>query len=304
MILAALAFMGFCTAIYLTLYETDVFTHVWEPFFGNGSHAILNSAVSHPFGIPDASLGAALYFLDFWLAFAGGPERWRTHPWFVLLNGATAASLGLAAVILLIIQPVAYNHYCTLCLFSAFISITLAGPTMEEVLAALQQLARQYTQPTERQLGEHRPSSDVEIRSAWDAQGIRLRHLIGAAIGLYLMASPAVLGLSEFARTDVRVTGPIVFFVSMLAVWPATRWFGRLNVFAGMWLIFGPILLEAPTEAILTEIAIGAILIALSYFAGDTASQIGSGWIGILGPGSELYEEGASKTEISQPGEA
>ena len=145
MILAALAFMGFCTAVYLTLYEVDLISSVWEPFFGNGSHVILNSAVSEPFGIPDASIGAALYFLDFWLAFAGGRERWRTHPWFVLMNGATAASLASAAVVLMIIQPVVYSHYCTLCLFSALISITIAGPTMDETLAALQQLARQYT---------------------------------------------------------------------------------------------------------------------------------------------------------------
>jgi hypothetical protein len=90
----------------------------------------------------------------------------------------------------------------------------------------------------------------------------------------------------------------------MLAVWPATRWLGRLNVFAGFWLMFGPIMLLMPTRVMVVDIVLGACLVALAYYAGDTSSQIGGGWVGILGRGSELPEEprpasGASHAEES-----
>ncbi len=291
LILAAMAFMGFGTAVYLTLYETGAISSVWEPFFGNGSQVILHSSLSDFLHIPDASLGAALYFFDGLLQFAGGEDRWKSHPWFVLLNGATTIGLGTAAVILLIVQPIAYGHYCTLCMFSAFISINLVGPVMEEVLAALQYLGRKYTEPTERQEEEFGPPSHADVKTGWQAEGIRLRFIIGIFIGLWLMASPAAIGFAGHARGDVRITGPIVFALSTLALWPATRWFGRLNGFAGAWLIFGPVILLAPTMVFLSEILIGAMLLAIAMFPGNTENQIGGGWIGILGRGSELSDE-------------
>jgi hypothetical protein len=82
-----------------------------------------------------------------------------------------------------------------------------------------------------------------------------------------------------------------------LAIWPATRWFGRLNMFTGFWLMLGPILLLAPLSVILMNIVIGAILVSLARFAGETSDQIGGGWIGILGPGSELPPEPSDRSQ-------
>jgi hypothetical protein len=42
----------------------------------------------------------------------------------------------------MIVQPVVVGAWCTLCLASAFVSLTLVGPGMEEMLAALQHLKR------------------------------------------------------------------------------------------------------------------------------------------------------------------
>ncbi len=291
-ILAVLATIGMLTAGYLALYQIGVVSTVWEPFFGHGSKTILNSGLSRAIPVPDAFLGAAAYFSDALLALVGREDRWWSNPWFVLANGATSIGLGLAATVLLIIQPLVYGNYCTLCIFSAFISINLVGPMMAETLAALQYLGRKYTEPTSRQKEQdvEKPgrSDYPSARNQHEAEGLRLRHLIGAGIGLWLMASPAVIGFAGYARADMRLVGPIVFVLSILSVWPATRWFSRLNAFAGLWLMIGSILLQAPHLLVFSNIMVGAVLVAISIFPGNAAPQTNGGWIGILGPGSEI----------------
>ncbi len=73
----------------------------------------------------------------------GGRARWRTMPWIVILFGLAVGPLGLISVILVILQPIAFGAFCTLCLVSAFISINLIGPAMDETLASLQYLRRE-----------------------------------------------------------------------------------------------------------------------------------------------------------------
>jgi hypothetical protein len=55
--IAALAFAGLCVSTYLTLYQLRFVAGVWEPFFGDGSRAVLGW--THPF--PDAALGVLAY---------------------------------------------------------------------------------------------------------------------------------------------------------------------------------------------------------------------------------------------------
>jgi uncharacterized membrane protein len=140
--LVGVALVGFGIAVYLTLYQTDVVSDVWEPFFGSGSREILNSGVSHALPVPDAALGAFGYLLDAVAGLVGGRQRWRTMPWMVLVFGAAVGPLGAVSVALTIIQPAVYGTFCTLCLASAAISLMLIPPAMDEVLASLQELAR------------------------------------------------------------------------------------------------------------------------------------------------------------------
>jgi hypothetical protein len=48
--------------------------------------------------------------------------------------------LGAASVLLVILQPVLFDAWCTLCLASAAVSLAMIGPAMDEVLASLQYL--------------------------------------------------------------------------------------------------------------------------------------------------------------------
>ena len=141
--IAVLALLGFVIATYLALYQWGVFATVWEPFFGAGSRTILNSSVSHLLPIPDAALGAFGYLLDAVTAVIGGRARWRTMPWMVIVFGLAVGPLGAAGLILVILQPVLFNTWCTLCQASALISVLMIGPAADEVLASLQYLKRE-----------------------------------------------------------------------------------------------------------------------------------------------------------------
>jgi hypothetical protein len=143
----ALALGGCAVASYLAAYQWDVFDSVWEPFFGDGSETILNSRVSHVLPIPDAALGALGYLADALTGAIGGKDRWRRMPWIVIIFGLAIGPLGAVSILLVILQPVVYDSFCTLCLVSAAISLLMIPPAVDEVWASLQHLQRQ------RQLG-------------------------------------------------------------------------------------------------------------------------------------------------------
>lgn len=133
-----LAFVGFGIASYLAIYQLKLMDTVWEPFFGNGSKKILNSGVSKILPIPDAALGAFGYLLDAVTGIIGGTKRWKTMPWISIIFGLAVGPLGAISILLVILQPVLYDSWCTLCLTSAVISIVMIGPAMDEMLASLQ----------------------------------------------------------------------------------------------------------------------------------------------------------------------
>ena len=137
-----LALIGFVIASYLALYQWGILANVWEPFFGDGSRVILNSSVSHLLPIPDAALGAFGYLLDAVTGALGRRSRWRTMPWIVAIFGLAVGPLGAVSILLVILQPVMFEAWCTLCLASALISVLMIGPAADEVLASLQHLKR------------------------------------------------------------------------------------------------------------------------------------------------------------------
>ena len=139
-IIAAIA--GTLIASYLAAYQFQLIESAWDPFFGDGTERILDTPISRVLPIPDAALGALAYVADAVTGAIGGRERWRTMPWIVIVFGIAIGPLGAISIGLVILQPVAYDAFCTLCLLSAVISVAMIGPAMDEVLASLQQVAR------------------------------------------------------------------------------------------------------------------------------------------------------------------
>jgi uncharacterized membrane protein len=141
--LVGLAMVGFFIATYLSLFQFNVISSVWDPFFGKGTRTILTSRVSHVLPIPDAALGAFGYFADALLGVIGGKGRWRTMPWIVIVFGLAVGPLGVVSIMLVVFQPVLLDAWCTLCLASAVISIVMIGPAMDEFLASAQHIRRE-----------------------------------------------------------------------------------------------------------------------------------------------------------------
>ena len=140
--IVGLAVVGLVIASYLTLYQYEVVDSVWEPFFGSGSERVLNSRISRVLPVKDAALGAIGYLLDAVTGVMFGEDRWRTQPWIVVLFGLAVGPLGAGSIVLVILQPVLFSTFCTLCLVTAVISVLMIGPAMDEVLASLQFLRR------------------------------------------------------------------------------------------------------------------------------------------------------------------
>ncbi|MFP3913635.1 MAG: vitamin K epoxide reductase family protein [Actinomycetota bacterium] len=148
--IVVLALAGTAVAAYLSLFQLHVIDTVWEPFFGDGSRQILRESSFSRFwerlGLSDAALGAAGYLADAVTGVIGGTRRWRTMPWIVLVFGFFVGPFGVISIALVVIQPVLYSEFCTLCIASAVISLAMIGPAMDEILASLQYLRRQRTE--------------------------------------------------------------------------------------------------------------------------------------------------------------
>lgn len=145
--IVVLALIGTGVATYLTLFQIGVIDTIWEPFFGDGSRQILRessfSQFFEQFGLSDAGIGAFGYLVDAVAGVIGGTSRWRTMPWIVVVFGIFVGPFGVISIALIVIQPVLYSAFCTLCIVSAIISLAMIGPALDEVLASLQYLRRQ-----------------------------------------------------------------------------------------------------------------------------------------------------------------
>lgn len=137
-----LALVGLLIASYLGAFQLGFIDTVWEPFFGDDSRRILTSGVSEVLPVPDAVLGAIAYLLDAVAGAIGGRGRWRSMPWIVILFGLAVGPLGAVSILLVILQPVLLNSWCTLCLTTALISLVMIGPALDETLVSLQYLKR------------------------------------------------------------------------------------------------------------------------------------------------------------------
>lgn len=74
-----------------------------------------------------------------------GKRRWRTMPWIVVMFGLAIGPLGFMSVLLVVLQPVMFDTWCTLSQIFGFISIVIIVPTTGEKLASLQYLKRVKT---------------------------------------------------------------------------------------------------------------------------------------------------------------
>ncbi|HVU94258.1 MAG TPA: vitamin K epoxide reductase family protein [Puia sp.] len=135
-VMIVLGFAGWMVSRYLGAWQLGFIDKAWDPFFGDGTRKVLNSAMSRSWPISDGALGAFAYTFEFLMGWMGGPARWRTMPWMVTFFGILVIPLGLVHIFLVMSQPVAVGSWCTFCLLAATIMLPMLPLEVDEVIAA------------------------------------------------------------------------------------------------------------------------------------------------------------------------
>jgi uncharacterized membrane protein len=304
----AMAFVGFFLSRYLAAYQLGHIPYPWDPFFNDGTRRVLDSDISKAWPVSDAGLGAVSYMLEALSGFMGGKNRWRTMPWMVLMFGFLVVPLGIVSIVLVILQPVAVGAWCTLCLITAAAMLIMIAPAIDEVVAMGQFLAgaRREGKPfwhtfwvggTLEQYRTSGPSAPLRagpaeapailrwqrgsplgrIMAALDLNNVPWTLLVSAALGLWLMAAPAILEVSGTVADSNHLAGALVVTWAVIAFGEVARPIRLLNIPMGIWIAVAPWVLSGATDASRwADLITGVLLMALSIRRGRVEEQFGS----------------------------
>jgi len=278
----ALGLFGFFVSRYFAAYQFGHIDGAWDPFFGPGTEQILTSDVSKMFPVSDAGLGAVVYALEVLMGLMGDHRRWRTMPWMVAGFGLLVIPLGVAQVILIMLQPIAVGTWSTLALASAAGMLLMVTLSIDEVVAMGQLLAAQRRQGVTLWHafwyganidGEDRPSperADVNRPgAAWWGASWPWTLLAAVAVGVWLLAAPDVLGTTGGAADSDHLVGAAVITITAIALAEPTRIARLANLVPGAWLLIAPWLLGGTTgPGRASNVVAGAAVILLSLRRG------------------------------------
>jgi hypothetical protein len=102
--------------------------------------------------------------------------------------------------------------------------------------------------------------------------------LVNAALGIWLMAAPAVLEYGEPASTSDRIVGPVAAAAAVIAMWQVTRELRWINLALGLWLIAAPWLLGYGTTATINSSVVGLLMALAALVRGGMSQRYGGGW--------------------------
>ncbi len=102
------------------------------------------------------------------------------------------------------------------------------------------------------------------------------------ALGVWLMAAPAVFGYRGAAAVDDRIVGPLAASFAFLAMWEVLRPLRRLNVALGAWLLIAPLAFRYGWTPTLNSILTGVLLILLATRHDPVQQPYGGGWSSLL----------------------
>lgn len=108
--------------------------------------------------------------------------------------------------------------------------------------------------------------------------------LVSVAIGVWLMAAPAVLGYSGVTAAEAsdRIVGPLVVSNAIVAIWPELRPLRWVNATLGTWLLVGvpaaAVLVDWPVPAVVNSLLCGAVTVVTARVRGELDTRFGGGW--------------------------
>ncbi len=103
--------------------------------------------------------------------------------------------------------------------------------------------------------------------------------ILSAALGVWLMAAPAVLGHAGTTLGDLdRIVGPAVAAVSFVAAAQITRSIRWLNVPAAGVLVIAAWFVDAPLASVLNSAGTALLVLALTPWGSPDQTRYGNGW--------------------------
>ncbi|HVL66323.1 MAG TPA: vitamin K epoxide reductase family protein [Vicinamibacterales bacterium] len=289
----ALAFVGWMLSRYLAAYQLGYIDTIWEPFFGDGTVRVLTSDMSKMWPISDAGLGAAAYTFELLMAWMGNEKRWRTMPWMVTFFFILVVPLGLTHIVLVISQPVVVGEWCTVCLAAAAVMLVMIPFTIDEVVAMGQFMGDRVRAgkpfwwtffvgdttegggPDRRTPRYGSPLIEQMPASAWGVS-VPVTLVLSAALGVWLMFAPAVLGSTGIAAHSDRLAGAVIVTVAVTSTAEVVRALRLLNLLVAVWLVIAPWVIAGGTPApAWSGVAAGVALAALTFPRGAVRERYG-----------------------------
>ena len=106
--------------------------------------------------------------------------------------------------------------------------------------------------------------------------------IINALLGIWLMASPALLGFEGIAADNDHIVGPIIASFAVISWWESTRVVRLYNIPPAAWLLLAPwVLGYESTGALVNDMLVGAVVLGLSFVKGKITETYGGGWSAI-----------------------
>ena len=281
------AVISWFIARYLASYQL----HYIHEVLGSGAEKVITSMISKNFPVSDAGMGALAYSLEALMGAKGGSRRWHTMPWIVLTFGVLVVPLGLISIVLVMLQPLVVGAWCGLCLVIAFCLLVMLTLTVDEVVATCQFL-KQTKQPfwqvlfhgsnyTEVGVDNRTPSFHASpwkiIHAMLWGVTVRWNLIITALIGLWLMFSDGVVGLSGILAKNSNVMGALIFAISIISRAEVIRSARFLNILLAIWFAIAPWVLAGGRGFDMWYSGIlAAVVIVLSIFRGRIKENYGT----------------------------
>jgi len=102
--------------------------------------------------------------------------------------------------------------------------------------------------------------------------------IINILIGLWVMASSTVLGLTGVRADNNYIVGPLIITFCVIALWDINRSVRYTNIPIGFWLAISAFVLPFSGTALWSNLMAGVLVAALSYVSAPSKKKFGGGW--------------------------
>jgi hypothetical protein len=111
-------------------------------------------------------------------------------------------------------------------------------------------------------------------------------------LGIWLLVSPDILGLSPHVARLGRIAGPVAIFIAVLALRDVTRGARVVNIVTGLFLLISiPAAQGATTLDYVNGTVVGWLLIVFALPRGAVHQRMDGGWCAIVWPDQVRYPD-------------